>query len=80
MTSSHSFEGFEWDEEKSRANLIKHGISFDDVSQIFYGTVVVKGSNRNDEERWVAIGEFKDRQCLSSKFDRDPQRRGCRSE
>lgn len=53
--------GFEWDEEKSRANLIKHGISFDDASQIFYGLTVVKGSIRNNEERWIAIGEFNDR-------------------
>lgn len=43
--------GFEWDEEKNRANLAKHGISFDDASQIFYELVVIKRSNRNDEER-----------------------------
>ncbi|UPK36747.1 BrnT family toxin [Bradyrhizobium sp. 186] len=53
--------GFEWDEGKSRANLIKHSISFDDASQIFYGPVVLKRSNRNGEERWIAIGEFNDR-------------------
>ena len=34
--------GFEWDEVKSNANLIKHGISFDDASEIFYGPVVVE--------------------------------------
>jgi uncharacterized DUF497 family protein len=44
--------GFEWDEEKSRANLVKHGIGFEDASQIFYGPIVVKVSNRNNEERW----------------------------
>ncbi len=37
--------GFEWDEVKSNANLIKHGISFDDASEIFYGPVVVKESS-----------------------------------
>lgn len=52
---------FEWNEEKNRANLIKHGISFDDASQIFYGLTVVKRSNRSDEERWIAIGEVNDR-------------------
>jgi uncharacterized DUF497 family protein len=52
--------GFEWDEAKSRANLIKHGISFDDASEIFYGPIVVKGSNRNNEERWIAIGTSND--------------------
>jgi uncharacterized DUF497 family protein len=48
--------GFEWDEVKSNANLVKHGISFDDASEIFYGPVVVKNSTRNNEERWIAIG------------------------
>lgn len=53
--------GFEWDEEKNRANLAKHGISFDDASQIFYGLVVIKRSNRNDEERWIAVGGYNER-------------------
>ena len=34
--------GFEWDEVKSNANLVKHGITFDDASEIFYGPVVAK--------------------------------------
>jgi uncharacterized protein len=53
--------GFEWDEEKNRANLIKHGISFDDASQIFDGPFIVKRSDRKDEERWIGIGESNDR-------------------
>jgi uncharacterized protein len=53
--------GFEWDEVKSNANLVKHGISFDDASEIFYSPVVVKGSTRNNEERWLAIGVSHDR-------------------
>ena len=52
--------GFEWDEVKSDANLVKHGISFDDASEVFYGPVVVKGSRRNNEERWIAIGKSHD--------------------
>jgi len=58
--SSLASAGFEWD-EKNRANLIKHGISFDDASQVFYERVVIKRSNRNDEERWIAIGRLDDR-------------------
>ena len=53
--------GFEWDEIKSDANLIKHGISFDDASGIFYGPVSLHPSNRNNEERWVAIGFLENR-------------------
>jgi len=52
--------GFEWDEAKSNANLVKHGMAFDDASEIFYGPVVVKRSNRDNEERWIAIGESND--------------------
>ncbi|SHG25780.1 BrnT family toxin [Bradyrhizobium erythrophlei] len=53
--------GFEWDEEKSKANLIKHGIDFEDASEVFYWPVIVRGSNRNSEERWIAIGKSHDR-------------------
>jgi uncharacterized DUF497 family protein len=53
--------GFEWDEEKSSGNLIKHGISFEDASEVFYGPIIVRRSTRNDEERWLAIGISHDR-------------------
>ena len=43
--------GFEWDEEKSKANLIKHGIDFEDASEVFYWPVIVRGSNRNSAQR-----------------------------
>jgi uncharacterized DUF497 family protein len=48
--------GFEWDDEKSRRNLAKHGIDFDDAKEIFYGPVIIRQSNRDNEERWIAIG------------------------
>ena len=53
--------GFEWDEDKSNANLIKHGIDFEDASEVFYEPVIVRASNRNSEERWIAIGKSRDR-------------------
>lgn len=61
--------GFEWDEDKNEANLIKHGIDFEDASEVFYGPVIIRGSNRNNEERWVAIGISHDR-ILSVIFTR----------
>jgi uncharacterized DUF497 family protein len=33
--------GFEWDEDKSSANLGKHGIDFDDASEVFYGPIIL---------------------------------------
>lgn len=47
---------FEWDPDKSEANLIKHGIDFEDAIGVFYGPIIVQESNRNNEERWIAIG------------------------
>lgn len=61
--------GFEWDEAKSQANLAKHGITFADASEIFYGPVVIKGSSRNNEERWIAIGKS-DEQIVAVIFTR----------
>lgn len=49
---------FEWDERKSRANLRKHKISFDDAKRIFLGPITIDPDIRQDygEERWIAIG------------------------
>ena len=33
--------GFEWDDDKSSANLRKHGIDFDDASEVFYGPIIL---------------------------------------
>jgi hypothetical protein len=52
---------FEWDANKSKSNLAKHGFDFEDASQIFYDSMLVHRSNRNDEERWIAVGSLEDR-------------------
>jgi uncharacterized DUF497 family protein len=49
---------FEWDDRKRRTNLEKHGIDFEDAIGIFDGPVFVRRSDRNEEKRWVAVGEF----------------------
>ena len=48
--------GFEWDDGKSKGNLGKHGIDFDDAIEVLYGPIILRQSNRNNEERWIAIG------------------------
>ena len=53
--------GFEWDDDKSSANLRNHGIDFDDASEVFYGPIILRQSDRNNEERWIAIGSLEDR-------------------
>jgi uncharacterized DUF497 family protein len=49
---------FEWDENKNKANLSKHGYDFDDASQVLYEPVVLYRSDRNNEERWIAVGSL----------------------
>ena len=49
---------FEWDETKSRANVAKHGVSFETASRIFEGPVLTKADARRDygEVREISIG------------------------
>lgn len=51
----------EWNEEKAASNRRKHGIDFDDAVEIFYGPSLLRRSDRNAEERWLAIGEAEGR-------------------
>ena len=60
---------FEWNSEKSILNLAKHGLDFEDASQIFYGSILVRRSDRNNEERWIAIGSL-ERKLVAVVFTR----------
>ena len=51
----------EWNEAKAASNRRKHGIDFDEAIEIFYGTSLLRRSDRNAEERWLAIGESESR-------------------
>lgn len=52
---------FEWDENKNRINIRKHGIDFADAADIFNHPVLTLADDREDygEERWVALGWIK---------------------
>jgi hypothetical protein len=52
---------FEWDERKRQINLEKHGIDFEDAIYIFEGPVFVRRSDRDGEQRFVAVGEVEGR-------------------
>jgi len=47
---------FEWDEDKRRSVIERHGIDFEDAIQIFDGPVWETLSPRPGEQRWLAIG------------------------
>ena len=48
---------FEWDENKKKSNIDKHGIDFDDAIQIFEDKMRVEAhSPQKDEERYITFG------------------------
>ena len=51
-----STASFEWDDQKRELNLAKHGIDFDSAIEVFYGPIILRRSDRNNEERWTALG------------------------
>jgi uncharacterized protein len=52
---------YEWDDEKNRRNIRKHGIDFLDVPAMFQNPMVVFLDDRKDygEDRWIGIGHLK---------------------
>jgi uncharacterized DUF497 family protein len=51
---------FEWDPKKSKANLRKHGIDFDEARAVFFDPlkhVEIEG-HEHGEIRWRTIGEI----------------------
>jgi len=47
---------FEWDDQKRDLNLAKHSIDFDSAIEVFDGPIILDRSDRNNEERWTALG------------------------
>jgi len=52
---------FDWDERKDALNRAKHGIAFDSAIDVFDGPIILSQSDRNNEERWTALGYSNDR-------------------
>lgn len=54
--------GFEWDEQKSIINLKKHGIAFEEASEVFLDDnrlEMYDAKHSYDEDRFIAIGKVK---------------------
>lgn len=50
---------FEWDAAKARANLGKHGVSFEEAQSVFYDEFAVQffdDGHSADEERFLMLG------------------------
>lgn len=56
--SLHLVMQFEWDPEKNRQNIAKHGIGFAEARRIFEGPTVTRPDLRfgYGEHRWISIG------------------------
>ena len=51
---------FEWDEEKNRKNIKKHGVSFELATKVFFDDDRIEGydtSHSDDEDRYYTIGK-----------------------
>lgn len=57
---------FEWDENKNRQNIKKHGLDFADAEEMFRGVVLFWPDVREDygENRWTGIGKIRGRTAV----------------
>lgn len=64
---------FEWDEQKRRANIRKHGFDFRDAWQVFQLPMLVALDDRHDydEDRWIGIGMLNTRVVVMVFTERD---------
>ncbi|MGB5632309.1 MAG: BrnT family toxin [Waterburya sp.] len=46
----------EWDENKRRSNLEKHGFDFLDARRVLQDNHLLKQTSYSSEERWLAVG------------------------
>ncbi len=52
-------QNFEWDEEKAKANLKKHRVSFDEATTVFidpFAITICDPDHSENEQRYIDIG------------------------
>lgn len=50
---------FEWDKSKEKANIVKHGVSFDEAKTVFYDEnawLIADPDHSEEEDRFILIG------------------------
>ena len=66
---------FEWDKNKNRENIIKHGIDFEEAKTVFYDEMAIvfdDPDHSEDEDRFLIIGySLRERVCIISHCFRD---------
>ena len=69
---------FEWNEDKARSNVVKHGISFDEASTVFddpLARIFEDALHSTDERREVIIGHSINSRLLLVCFTERPDER-----
>jgi len=66
---------FEWDDEKNKSNIQKHGFDFTDAWEIFEAPILAALDDREDygEDRWIGIGSLRDQIVVIVFAERDPE-------
>ncbi len=58
---------YEWNEEKNKLNIAKHGISFEEAKEVFEDPFQIAKLDKRFsyfEERWITVGSTKKYQIL----------------
>jgi hypothetical protein len=58
---------FEWDQKKAKANLAKHGVSFEEAATVFGDSLsltIPDPVHSQAEERWIMVGQSHRRKLL----------------
>lgn len=68
---------YEWNETKNRANISKHGLSFEDANIVFSGPCVTFEDTRHDydEKRFITLGPLAGRVVVIAHTSRDENTR-----
>lgn len=68
---------FEWDADKDKTNIEKHGLSFDDAEIVFSGPCLTFEDDRADygEKRFVTLGSLAGRVVVIVHTPRPPAER-----
>ncbi len=63
---------FEWDEEKNKTNIQKHGIDFADACEMFSLPLLTAVDDRQNygEDRWIGIGMLRGRVVVAAFTER----------
>ena len=58
---------FEWDPNKAKANATKHGVNFEQATEVFLDALqltIFDNEHSKTEERWITLGKAKDGRFL----------------